>query len=116
MKSIISVAIISCVALTSCYTTSSKLYSWHSYEDAAYNYQKKATDEAQMKLIEEYSRMAGGQKESRGVVPPGFNAEYGYLLFKTGKTEEGIKMMKDEIKLYPESETYVSRIIKQIEK
>ena len=39
-----------------------------------------------------------------------------FLLCKLGKKEEGIKYLKAEIALYPESATYVSRIIKQLEK
>ena len=42
-------------------------------------------------------------------------AEYGYMLYRTGKKEEGIRMMKEEINWYPESEKYISRIIKQLE-
>jgi hypothetical protein len=34
----------------------------------------------------------------------------------TGKQEEGLKFLKEEIKLYPESEKYISRIVKQLEK
>ena len=33
-----------------------------------------------------------------------------------GYPEEGIPYLKEEIRLYPESETYLSRIIKQLEK
>ena len=49
------------------------------------------------------------------VAPPGMYAEYGYMLYRTGKKEEGIRMMKEEINWYPESEKYISRIIKQLE-
>jgi hypothetical protein len=56
------------------------------------------------------------QKGIRKVVPPGVNAEYGYLLYKAGKKEEGLALLKAEIKAYPESETFISRIIKQLEK
>jgi hypothetical protein len=34
----------------------------------------------------------------------------------TGKQDEGLRFMKEEIRLYPESEVYISRIIKQLEK
>lgn len=60
--------------------------------------------------------MIDQQKGSRGVVPPGLYAEYGYMLYRTGKEEEGLSFMNEEIKIYPESEKYISRIIKQLEK
>ena len=101
-------------ALASCSSTKS-MYSWYNYEDITYKYSKKSTDELQVKLLEEYNKLSIDQKGQRGVVPPGLYAEYGFLLYKTGKTDEGISFLKEEIKLYPESEQYVSRIIKQLE-
>ena len=100
--------------LASCSTTKS-LYSWYNYEDATYQYSKKATDELQIELLEQYQKMCELQEGTRLVPPPGMFAEYGYLLYKTGKEEEGLEFMNKEIKLYPESETYISRIIKQLE-
>lgn len=103
-------------ALASCSTSTKALYSWYDYEDATYTYGKKATPELYTKMMKEYAKMEEKQKGVRGVVPPGFNAEYGYLLCKEGKKEEGLKYLNKEIEMYPESKTYISRIIKQIEK
>ena len=85
------------------------LYSWYNYEDITYQYSKKSTEELQVKVLEQYQKMIDKQKGARGVVPPGLYAEY-------GKKEEGLSFLKEEIKAYPESETYISRIIKQLEK
>lgn len=118
IKSIrISLLLISVMSfMTSCISTSSTLYSWHGYEDVTYRYSKKSTEELKVKLLEEYARVIDSQYGLRGVVPPGMYAEYGYMLYRTGKREEGIKFLKQEIVLYPESEKYISRIIKQLEK
>lgn len=102
-------------ALASC-STSKSLYSWYDYEDATYQYSKKATPELYTKMMNEYVKVGTKQKGTRQAVPPGLNAEYGYQLCKEGKTDEGLKYLKKEIEMYPESEKYVSRIIKQIEK
>lgn len=96
-------------------TTTKTLYSWHNYEDASYQYQKKTTDELYEKAMKEYLKVIEKQKGTRKTVPPGLNAEYGYMLCKSGKVSEGIAFLKKEIALYPESEVYISRIIKQIE-
>ena len=56
------------------------------------------------------------QKAARKVVPPGINAEYGYLLCKSGRQEEGLTLLREEMRLYPESEKFISRIVKQLEK
>lgn len=100
--------------MASCTSTKS-LYSWYNYEDMTYNYNKTPTEELQVRVLEQYQKITAKQKGTRGVVPPGMYAEYGFLLYKTGKKEEGISFLKEEIKLYPESETYISRIIKQLE-
>lgn len=115
-KILFSVAIVvATLSLTSCKSTQ-KLYSWYNYEDITYQYSKKSTDELQVKVLEQYKKLTDNQKGVRGVVPPGLYAEYGFLLYKTGREAEGLEFLKKEISLYPESETYISRIIKQLEK
>ena len=64
----------------------------------------------------QYDKVIKKQKGTRQVVPPGVNAEYGYLLYKAGKKDEGLALLRAEIKAYPESEKFISRIIKQLEK
>lgn len=109
------VAAVAVLAISSC-TTTKTLYSWHGYEEATYQYSKKSTERLHAKVLEEYKKVTDKQKGTRGVVPPGLYAEYGYLLCKGGKKEEGLSLLKKEIELYPESEEYISRIIKQLEK
>lgn len=101
--------------IVSCTTTNS-LYSWYDSENATYQYTKVATEEALTKAMAQYEKVLHKQTGTRGVVPPGMNAEYGYLLCKAGKVEEGLVLLKAEIALYPESEVFISRIIKQLEK
>ena len=107
---------VSCViAFASCGTEKS-LYSWYDSQDATYTYTKKGTDELLTKAMAQYEKVINKQKGVRKTVAPGVNAEYGYLLVKAGKKEEGLALLKAEIKAYPESETFISRIIKQLEK
>lgn len=112
-KLILSAAVIGLLA--SCSSTKS-LYSWYDYEDATYQYNKKRTDELKVKMMNQYLKLIQKQKGTRKVVPPGLYAEYGYALYMGGKKEEGLNYLKQEIKVYPESESYISRIIKQLEK
>lgn len=104
------------IALASCGTSQKPLYSWYNSEDATYKYTKRGTDELLEKAMEQYKKVIEKQKGTRQVVPPGVNAEYGYLLYKAGKKDEGLALMRAEIKAYPESETFISRIINQLEK
>lgn len=114
MKKVLSIALL--VSLMASCSGPKPLYSSYNYEDATYQYDKKQSEATQQHLLEVYQKMIEKQKGLRKTVPPGLNAEYGFLLCKLGKKEEGIKYLKAEIALYPESATYVSRIIKQLEK
>lgn len=109
------IAIVCMVAFASC-TTQKTLYSWYNSEDAAYNYTKRGTDELLAIAMEQYEKVITKQKGIRKVVPPGSNAEYGYILYKAGKKEEGLALLRAEIEIYPESEKFISRIINQLEK
>ena len=115
-KLIFPVAVITAMLAVSSCTTTKTLYSWYDYEDATYQYHKRLTEELQVKVLEQYKKITEKQRGVRGVVPPGMYAEYGYLLYKTGKKDEGLAFLKKEVELYPESDTYISRIIKQLEK
>lgn len=103
------------VALVSC-ETEKTLYSWYDSEDATYTYTKRGTEETLTKAMAQYEKVINKQKGLRKVVPPGANAEYGFLLYKAGKKEEGLTLLRAEITAYPESEKFISRIIKQLEK
>lgn len=102
------------MTITSC--QSPTLYSWYNSEDATYTYTKRSTDETLVKAMEQYEKVLKKQKGLRKTVPPGVNAEYGYLLYKAGKKEEGLTLLRAEIQAYPESEKFISRIINQLEK
>jgi hypothetical protein len=43
-------------------------------------------------------------------VPPGVNAEYGYLLLKEDNEVEGMEFLDKEMGLYPESVIFIQRI------
>lgn len=113
MKKIIFISI-SIFLLTSC-AVQKPLYSWDKYESASYNYLKNSDEKSTQALIENYQKIIEDQRGSRGVVPPGIYADYGFILLQTNKTEEGKEMLKKEIVLYPESKIFIDRILKMIE-
>ncbi len=107
--------LISTFLLASC-TTQKSLYSWGNYESASYNYLKNSNEKSTQELIEAYQKIIKKQKGTRGVVPPGIYADYGFLLLQINKTEEGKAMLMKEITLYPESKVFIDRILKMAEK
>lgn len=109
------------------------------YEQLAYKHYDKQTPESICELVILYEDMTNNPGGTRNVIPPGICAEYGFLLlqphtlesfekYATNKQrnvfdtddfaslfhEKGIKMLEKEIELYPESETFISPILKQV--
>lgn len=96
-------------------TVQKPLYTWDQYEVTSYNYVKNSDEKSTQALIETYQTIIERQKGSRGVVPPGVYADYGFVLLQKDKTEEGRAMLLKEEELYPESKTFIDRILKMIE-
>ena len=103
-----------CAFFASC-TTQQTLYSWGKYEKTSYDYLKDANEESIQKLIEDYQRIIEKQKGTRGEIPPGICADYGFLLIQEDRVKEGKEMLMKEIALYPESKVFIDRILKMIE-
>jgi hypothetical protein len=101
--------------LASC-TVQKPLYTWDKYDVTSYNYLKNSDEKSTQALIETYQNIIEKQQGSRGVVPPGVYADYGFILLQDNKTEEGKAMLLKEVELYPESKTFIDRILKMIEK
>ncbi len=91
------------------------LYSWSNYQSNAYKYFKKADLGSLQNLLKSYDQIISKQGGSRGTVPPGIYADYGWLLIKSGSRDEGKAMLMKEMELYPESSTLIMRILKRFE-
>jgi hypothetical protein len=113
-RGLLPVVICSLLLMASC-VPQKTLYNWGASQEAAYRYIKNNTEQDMEKLLQEYQKVVDNQKEGRKTVPPGIYADYGFFLVKQGKTEEGLKPMKMEVALYPESAVFIERIIKRLE-
>lgn len=135
------------VLLSSC--SSSRLYYWGSspmldkgttrYEELAYRSYDKQSPESICALLCLYDDLVKNPGGSRGVVPPGICAEYGYLLllpttaeafekhatsrqkkhfsssnYTTEFPKLGEEMLKKEMELYPESKKFIEPILKRL--
>jgi len=114
MKTIFAFSLLALI-LTGCAAAPKPLYSWGDYQERSYNYIKEENTKSLETLIETYEKIISKQTGSRKTVPPGIYADYGYLLYKQGKTQEGLAFLNKEIALYPESTVFISRIIKNIQ-
>lgn len=109
------------------------------YEQLAYNSYDKQTPQTICELICLYEDMVSNPGGTRGVVPPGICAEYGFLLLQesTAETfekyatkkqkkiiessdyatffaERGVLMLQKEMELYPESKKFIEPLLKRL--
>ena len=114
-RSLIILSIIISICLCSCQTAKAPgLYSWYGYTKAEYNLDKIADEEANNKILATYEQIINDQNGQRGAVPPGIYADYGWLLIQNNKVDEGVEMLYAEIELYPESEVFITRMLKEL--
>lgn len=114
MKILVSVLLASFLCI-SC-NVQKPLYTWSKYDLTSYNYLKNKDEKSTQALMTSYKNIIEKQKGSRGVVPPGVYADYGFVLLMSNRTEEGKNMLTKEISLYPESKIFIDRVLKTIEK
>ena len=113
---IVKMAAVSGIALLVMSCGSTQLYSWYDYQEDFYHSFKNSDQKSVDELAKTYQKIIEKQKATRGVVPPGIYADYGWLLLQAGKNAEGKEMLAKEIELYPESEVFVGSILKRYAK
>lgn len=87
------------------------LYYWGSYESMAYlSYAKpeKATLQMQLEKLEEDVAKASA---STATAHPGLHAQLGYVYYQLGRVEDAMKEFEAEKKLFPESATFMDRMM-----
>lgn len=91
-----------------------QLYSWEDYDQKSFNYLKDSDTKSVTELKESYKKIIEKQTGTRGVIPPGIYADYGFILLKENNIEEAKGMFLKEISLYPESKIFIDRILQMI--
>lgn len=110
-KSVGTFLIFAVIFLTGCVTTSDAGYYWGSYSKTYYALLKSPNEEtlrahhATLEDIIEKSRQRDLQ------IPPGVQAELGYLLAKQENNKQAMALYQKELKLYPESSVFLKRLL-----
>ena len=116
MKEInIFVTILILICLDGCATkiSNSNLY-WGDYSRTLYELKKNPSSEAADKHKRELKRIIKRSLKIGLTPPPGVQAELGYMLLNEGDKKSALKLIKGEVKHYPESKVLMKRIYKQI--
>lgn len=94
------------ILMTGCVQTQ---YQWGAYEKHLYNHYSNSEDKAVYLLgLKEIIEDA---ESSKGKIPPGIYAEYGYALLDGGKPMEAILFFNKEAELWPESKFLMSKMV-----
>lgn len=107
-------ALLAALFLSGCAQQPKPMYQWGSYENqiyAIYNNPGKIPVDTQLQNLEKDLESINA---SKAVPPPGFHAHMGYLYFQTGKNGQALQSFETEKKLFPESATYMDRLIAQL--
>lgn len=87
-----------------------EVFHWGNYSSTLYDLKNNPDDETLAAHKKEILNIIAYASQRSKKVPPGVMAEYGYILLKEGKEEEGYQYLDKEIELYPESAIFISRI------
>ena len=98
------------IIIVGCGTTSKDTFYWGDYSTTLYEYKKNPGEETFEAHKKELMSLMEYSTENNKTVPPGLNAEYGYILLKEGFEDEGLEYLSKEIELYPESAPFINRI------
>jgi hypothetical protein len=85
-------------------------YDWCNYSDTYYGVAKNDCTETQTKHLAELERIMNVAAEKNLEVPPGIYAEYGFLLFKSGKAANSLQWFAKEKAQYPESGVFMDML------
>ena len=103
--------------LAGCASNYKAVYNWDIYSAQTYKYVKGGDEENTEALFETYQKIMEGQADTiRQTVPPGVCADYGYLMIKAGRVEEGKALLRKEMELYPESTQFMNGVLRKIER
>ena len=92
-------------------STTPTLYQWGAYQDNVYQYFKKdkTSPEEQIAALEKIIATSGAKDQ---LLAPGVHAHLGMLYSQTGKMSEATAQFEKEKQLFPESERFMTFLIK----
>jgi len=100
-----------CATMMGC--AASPMYYWGDYSDTLYKYKKAPSGETLNAVITSLDDIIQESKKRNIKVPPGVYAELGGLMIKQGNVEKGKQLLRQEADLYPESQTFIGKVLQE---
>jgi hypothetical protein len=86
------------------------IFYWGDYSETLYDYKKNPDEKTLAAHEKSLQDIITASPKKHKQVPPGVYAEYGFLLIKDGKEQEGLVYFDKEATLYPESIVFIQRL------
>ena len=109
-RGLIALALALGLCLAGCATP--QTFEWGNYDASLYAYSKHPD---QLQLFERTLQETIDRGRASGHLAPGLQAELGYCYLGEGKRAEAISQFKAEMASFPESTTFMTRIIAQVQ-
>jgi hypothetical protein len=90
------------------------LYHWGGYDQQLYRHYKQPQDRTT--FVEALRTIILEAEEGGRRVPPGMYAEYGFALHEEGRFQDAIAYYRKEQALWPESRTFMDKMIRNAER
>jgi len=108
-----SVLMLAAGTLAGCHTANPSLYQWGSYQPQVYQHFKGESPNEQIVAMEkDLQRMSKAGTKA----PPGFHAHLGMLYSMVGRSDQVASEFEEEKRLFPESATYMNRLLETMSK
>ena len=115
MKKIVTISLAIMMLIMSGCSGKTPMYEYGDYSESFYNLKKTGGAEATAEwktALEESIEMSNAEAIR---IPPGVNANLGYVYLKVNDTDKAISFFEAEKALYPESTVFMEKLIKKAE-
>lgn len=90
------------------------MYYWGDYSNTLYKYKKDATPETLEKHKTELQDIINKSNEKGLRIPPGINAELGYIFLLQEQYDQAMIYLKKEKSTYPESSKFIDDLLQNL--
>lgn len=104
----LTIAVFLCLFSVSC---TKPIFYWGNYSQTLYKMKKNIDEKSRNEHKDELLKIMKKSKKKKINVPPGVYCEYGYLMYQEDNFDEALKYYELEKETYPESKTFVDRLI-----
>lgn len=94
---------------------SNKIYYYGDYSKTLYHHKKDQNEESLNNHKQELEEIITKSKEKNLPIPPGIQAELGFIYLQANDSKTAITLFEEESKLYPESSHLMARLIQNVQ-